>query len=87
MMPRFKQFACTALLLLIEISMGFSQNINFNKVLVPEEAANTVITSISQDQMGNIWCSLGGTGLFQFDGTHLRRCRAADRGYDYGAAY
>ena len=72
MMPRFKQFACTALLLLIEISMGFSQNINFNKVLVPEEAANTVITSISQDQMGNIWCSLGGTGLFQFDGTHFK---------------
>ncbi|ULQ50916.1 sensor histidine kinase [Flavihumibacter fluvii] len=40
--------------------------------MVPEEASNTVITSISQDQAGNIWCSLGGTGLFQFDGVRFK---------------
>ncbi|MBZ5859593.1 sensor histidine kinase [Flavihumibacter profundi] len=68
----FQKLPISVLLLLVIISPAISQDINFTKVVVPDEAATTVITSISQDQSGNIWCSLGGTGIFQFDGVHFK---------------
>jgi len=58
------------LLLLIKVSPALSQDIRFNKVTLPEETIQGLITGITQDLQGNIWFRSG--GLHKFDGVHLK---------------
>src|SRR6478609_7986255 len=55
---------------LLSLSRGIAQDISFNKVPVPEEINNHVITGITQDPSGNIWFSC--SGLYQYDGIHIK---------------
>ena len=58
------------LLLLIKACPASSQDIRFNKVTLPEETIQGLITGITQDLQGNIW--FGASGLHKFDGVHLK---------------
>jgi hypothetical protein len=78
--PSFKSFITmqrrlhlsvfAVLLLLIKVSPALSQDIRFNKVTLPEEIIQGLITGITLDLQGNIW--FGSGGLHKFDGVHLK---------------
>ena len=72
MQSRFRLFAFTVLLLLIKVCPALSQDISFNKLSLPDETFQGLITGITQDPEGNIWFGSGLTGLSRFDGVHLK---------------
>src|SRR5205809_6228717 len=63
-------FTFIFLILLVSACPVFAQDISFNKISLPDETINEVITGITQDFQGNIWFS--SNGLHQFDGVHLK---------------
>jgi ligand-binding sensor domain-containing protein/signal transduction histidine kinase len=69
---RLHFFSLIFSLLLVNSSTLFSQDIHFNKVSVTDEAENGLITSIKQDQQGNIWFGMNGNGLIQYDGVRRK---------------
>ncbi|MEP6597251.1 MAG: two-component regulator propeller domain-containing protein, partial [Ginsengibacter sp.] len=70
MQSRFRLFTFAVLLLLIKVCPVLSQHISFNKVALPDETINGLVTGITQDLQGNIW--FASSGLHQFDGVHLK---------------
>ena len=52
------------------ICTAFSQDIHFNKVLLPDEVSY-LISGITQDKEGNIWFS--GDGISRYDGVHMKK--------------
>src|SRR5438552_3168544 len=60
----------TVLILLISACPVFAQDISFNKISLPDETINEVITGITQDAHGNMWFI--SNGLHRFDGVHLK---------------
>ena len=72
MQSRFHFFTFTVLLLLIHICPAVSQDITFNKVTLPDETFQGLISGITQDPEGNMWFSSGISGLCRFDGVHLK---------------
>src|ERR1043166_7910545 len=70
MQSRFHLFTITVLLLFIKVCPVLSQDISFNKVTLPDETINRLITGITQDLQGNIWSA--SAGIHQFDGVHLK---------------
>ena len=72
MRSRLHLSAFAVLLLLIKVSPALSQDISFNKVKLPDETFQGLITGITQDLEGNIWFSSGNSGLRRFDGVHLK---------------
>ena len=72
MRSRFHTITFFVLQLLIKAYPVLSQDINFNKVTLPDETFVGLKTGITQDPAGNIWFSSGISGLSRFDGVHLR---------------
>jgi hypothetical protein len=45
----------------------FSQEIFFNKITLPDEAVNRLVSGITQDLQGNIWVGTYGSGLDKYN--------------------
>jgi streptogramin lyase len=48
------------------------KTLQFTPVDLPDENLSGIITCITQDQRGNIWFTCNNSGLFEYDGIHLK---------------
>ena len=75
MQYRFYLLTVMVLLLLIKACPALSQDISFNKVKLPDETFQGLISGITQDPEGNIWFSSGISGVCRFDGVNVSSLR------------
>src|SRR6266542_1964568 len=72
MKPPGYLFITTLFIILLHVSGVSAQDISFQRVDLPDINIQNVITGITQDPQGNIWFTSSGSGLFEYDGVHLK---------------
>ncbi len=70
MKHQYKYFFILFSFLIIWLNSGFSQDIEFKKLVPPDEKTFEFVTGIAQDENGVMWFA-SKRGLFSYDGTHL----------------
>jgi ligand-binding sensor domain-containing protein len=88
MKPPAHLFNAILLILLLQSTGASAQDISFHRVDMPDVNIEDIITGITQDLQGNIWFVSTSSGLFEYDGIHLksykldpyfRECMYADK--------
>ena len=72
MKPPAHLFNAILLILLLQSTGASAQDISFQRVDLPDINIQSLITGITQDLRGNIWFTSAGSGLFEYDGIHLK---------------
>src|SRR5690349_9087815 len=72
MKPPRHLFNAILLILLLQVSLVSAQDISFQRVDLPDVNIEDIISGITQDPQGNIWFISTSSGLFEYDGVHMK---------------